>query len=109
LAKTSHTELSSLEWHKVSADEALRRLSSSIQHGLSAEQVDRRLKESGRNSPSPPKSDTLQKYLGYMFKGFGPILLIGAVLVFISWKPLGEPDPAIANLVRSSLGVVKQH
>lgn len=35
--------------------------------------------------------------MGYLFGGFGSILLVGAVLVFISWKPLGEP-PAVANL-----------
>lgn len=66
--------------------------------GLSSEQVLRKLKEHGRNAPSPPKNRTVQKYLGYMFKGFGPILLIGAILVFVSWKPLGNP-PAPANLV----------
>ena len=33
-----------------------------------------------------------------MFGGFGSILLTGSILVFISWKPLGEPDPAPANL-----------
>lgn len=34
---------------------------------------------------------------GYFFKGFGAILLVGCILVFISWKPLGQP-PALANL-----------
>jgi sodium/potassium-transporting ATPase subunit alpha len=92
-------ELSSLEWHTLSTDEVLRRLSSSTAHGLSPEQVSRKFKEFGRNAPSPPKSNTFSKYLGYLFKGFGPVLLIGAVLVFVSWKPLGEPAPAIANLV----------
>ena len=33
-----------------------------------------------------------------MFGGFGSILLTGSILVFISWKPLGEPDPAQSNL-----------
>ncbi|ORY59095.1 putative H /K ATPase alpha subunit [Pseudomassariella vexata] len=90
-------ELSSLDWHTISSDEAIRRLGSSMREGLSGEQVGRKIKEYGRNAPSPPKSRTLQKYLGYMFKGFGPILLIGAILVFVSWKPLGNP-PALANL-----------
>ncbi|KAI2601980.1 calcium ATPase [Hypoxylon sp. NC1633] len=70
--------------------------------GLSNEQALRRLKEYGHNAPSPPKSHTLQKYLAYFFKGFGPVLLVGAVLVFIAWKPLGQP-PALANL---ALGIV---
>lgn len=89
-----------MEWHIITPEEAVRRLGSSITQGMSSEQVARRYKEFGRNAPSPPKSNTVQKYLGYMFKGFGPILLIGSILVFISWKPLGEPNPAVANLVR---------
>ncbi|KAI6086775.1 Na,H/K antiporter P-type ATPase [Hypoxylon rubiginosum] len=95
-------ELSSLEWHTISTDEALRRLSASTTEGLSDEQVARRQKEYGRNAPSPPKSHTFQKFFGYFFKGFGPVLLVGAILVFIAWKPLGQP-PALANL---ALGIV---
>lgn len=44
---------------------------------------------------------------GYFFKGFGGILLVGAILVFIAWKPLGEPNPAIANLVSFSLFILQ--
>ncbi|KAI1389342.1 calcium ATPase [Hypoxylon trugodes] len=99
---TATKELSSLEWHTISTDEALRRLSASMAEGLSNEQVTRRLKEYGRNAPSPPKSDTIQKFFGYFFKGFGPVLLVGAILVFVAWKPLGQP-PSLANL---ALGIV---
>lgn len=35
---------------------------------------------------------------GYFFKGFGAVLLVASILVFIAWKPLGEPNPAVANL-----------
>lgn len=40
--------------------------------------------------------------MGYLFGGFGSILLTGSILVIISWKPLGQP-PANANL---ALGIV---
>lgn len=90
-------DFSELEWHIIPAHEALRRLTTSQTEGLSEEQVARRVKEFGRNAPSPPKSRALQTWFGYFFKGFGPILLIGAILVFVSWKPLGQP-PALANL-----------
>ncbi|KAH8662348.1 putative H /K ATPase alpha subunit [Xylariales sp. PMI_506] len=96
--QTAAKELSELEWHTISTDEALRRLSASETHGLSSDQVQRKFGEFGYNAPSPPKSDTISKYLGYLFKGFGPILFVGAILVFVSWKPLGEPNPALANL-----------
>lgn len=39
----------------------------------------------------------MKQILGYFFKGFGSILLAGAILVFVAWKPLGQP-PALANL-----------
>ena len=35
--------------------------------------------------------------MGYFFGGFGAILLIAGILVFIAWRPLGDP-PAEANL-----------
>lgn len=37
------------------------------------------------------------KTLSYLFGGFGSVLFVACVLVFIAWKPLGQP-PAIANL-----------
>jgi len=36
--------------------------------------------------------------MSYLFGGFGAILFVAAILVFIAWKPLGEPAPAVANL-----------
>jgi sodium/potassium-transporting ATPase subunit alpha len=47
--------------------------------------------------PSAPPTHYLKQIFGYFFKGFGSILLLGSILVFVSWKPLGEP-PAVANL-----------
>lgn len=47
--------------------------------------------------PSRPETHYFKQIFGYFFKGFGAVLLVGAILVFVSWKPLGEP-PAVANL-----------
>ncbi|KAF2499010.1 calcium ATPase [Lophium mytilinum] len=91
-----------LDWHIISTEEAARRLSTSTKNGLSNDQVARRLKEHGRNVLSAPPSRWLIKTLGYLFGGFGSILLTASILVFIAWKPLGQP-PAIANL---ALGIV---
>ncbi|KAL2865013.1 cation-translocating P-type ATPase [Aspergillus lucknowensis] len=88
--------LAELDHHLVSVDELQRRLSTSPQ-GLRSEQVSRRIAECGKNQPSPPPSRWLLTVLGYVFGGFGSILLGGGVLVFIAWKPLGDP-PAEANL-----------
>ncbi|KAK0720249.1 Na+/H+/K+ antiporter P-type ATPase [Lasiosphaeris hirsuta] len=89
--------LADLEWHTVSVDEVVRRLSTSLQQGLSQDQVKRRIAEHGRNSPSPPETHRIKQVIGYFFKGFGSVLLVGSILVFIAWKPLGQP-PAPANL-----------
>ncbi|KAI9844639.1 MAG: hypothetical protein M1838_002094 [Thelocarpon superellum] len=94
--------LADLDWHIVAPEEVFKRLSTSPTEGLSADQVKRRLTEYGKNMPSPPPTHYTKQILGYFFKGFGSILLIGAILVFITWKPLGEP-PSQANL---ALGIV---
>ena len=90
-------ELADLDWHTISSNELYTRLSSSPSQGLSADQVKRRLIEHGKNQPSPPPTHYLQQIFGYFFKGFGSILLVGSILVWVSWKPLGEP-PSVANL-----------
>jgi sodium/potassium-transporting ATPase subunit alpha len=59
--------------------------------------VQRRAAQYGKNAPAPPETHRLKTIFGYFFKGFGSILLVGSILVFVSWKPLGEP-PAPANL-----------
>jgi sodium/potassium-transporting ATPase subunit alpha len=90
-------EFADLDWHTVTLNEIYTRLSSSPNQGLSVDQVKRRLTEYGKNQPSPPPTHYFQQIFGYFFKGFGSILLVGSILVWVSWKPLGEP-PAVANL-----------
>ncbi|KAF4554176.1 E1-E2 ATPase-like protein 6 [Elsinoe fawcettii] len=85
------------DFHTVSVDDIYNRFSSSPQRGLSAEQATRKLKEVGPNMPSAPPSRWFRKTITYLFGGFGSILFIAGILVFIAWKPLGSP-PAIANL-----------
>jgi sodium/potassium-transporting ATPase subunit alpha len=52
-----------------------------------------------------PPSGRFAKIMGYFFGGFGSILLIASILVFIAWKPLGNP-PAKANLALAIVLVV---
>jgi sodium/potassium-transporting ATPase subunit alpha len=54
-------------------------------------------KEVGPNKPSPPPSRWFRQTINYLFGGFGAILFVACILVFIAWKPLGDP-PAVANL-----------
>lgn len=96
--KDAVAELGELEWHTLSIDEVQRRLSTSLTRGLSNDQVQGKLKEFGKNIPSKPPSDLFSRIFGYLFGGFGSVLLIGGVLVTITYQPLGNPNPAIANL-----------
>jgi sodium/potassium-transporting ATPase subunit alpha len=94
-------DFAKLDWHTLPVDEVYQRLSTSTR-GLSEEQAARKLKEYGRNEFSHPTSRWFRKTVMYLFGGFGSILFIASILVFISWKPLGQP-PVIANL---ALGIV---
>jgi len=96
--KDAAAELGDLQWHTWSVNEVETRLSTSLKQGLSKEQVERKQKEFGKNTPSKPPSDLFSRVMGYMFGGFGSVLLIGGVLVTITYKPLGNPNPQIANL-----------
>ncbi|PFH57210.1 hypothetical protein XA68_15377 [Ophiocordyceps unilateralis] len=97
VAGTAAKDLADLEWHTISTADVADRLLTSPATGLSEEQARRRLDEYGRNAPSPPRTNRFWTVFGYFFKGFGSILLVGSILVFVSWKPLGQP-PALANL-----------
>ncbi|KAL4907192.1 hypothetical protein BDW74DRAFT_148734 [Aspergillus multicolor] len=88
--------LAELDSHLISVQDLQHRLESSP-NGLQAHQANERLVKHGRNQLSPPSSPWFRITMGYIFGGFGSILLGGAVLVFIAWKPLGDP-PAEANL-----------
>lgn len=94
-----------MEWHTISTEELLRRLSVTLGQGLSPDQVTRRLSEHGRNKMTPPPSGLFGKIMGYFFGGFGSILLVASILVFVAWKPLGNP-PAKANLALAIVLVV---
>ncbi|KAF5988503.1 K, P-type ATPase (mediates high-affinity potassium or sodium uptake) [Fusarium bulbicola] len=89
--------LTDLEWHTIAPFDVEKRLTTSSTAGLSSEQAERRQREYGRNAPSPAKTHWFRTVFLYFFGGFGSILLTGCILVFVSWKPLGDP-PAVANL-----------
>ncbi|KAI9799128.1 MAG: hypothetical protein M1825_004895 [Sarcosagium campestre] len=85
------------EWHTLDHLSIYKKLETTPDSGLSASQVAEKQAQYGRNVPSKPPSQLFRKIFGYFFGGFGSILFVGAILVFIAWKPLGQP-PQIANL-----------
>jgi len=82
---TPTTDLSDLDWHHVSIDEALRRFDVSPKTGIDTPQAQRRVARYGPNQISPPPSRMLRKVLGWVFGGFGSLLLAASVVCFIAW------------------------
>ena len=78
-------ELVELDWHTITVDEALQRLSVSPQTGLDTNQAQRRLQTYGKNAISPPKSNMLRKVLEWVLGGFGSLLLAASIVCFVAW------------------------
>lgn len=84
------TEIASLDWHKISIDDALQRLSVSPRVGLDSAQVQRRAQMYGKNVVSPPKRHLLRKVLEWLFGGFGTLLLAAAIVCFVAWYIISD-------------------
>jgi sodium/potassium-transporting ATPase subunit alpha len=96
--KDAAADFDELDFHTISVNDLQTRLSTSLLQGLSKDQVAMKAKEHGKNMPSKPPGNLMARLFGYAFGGFGSILLIGGILVTVTYKPLGEPDPQQANL-----------
>lgn len=96
--KRTVKELNDLDWHRISVDEVLTRTATPAQAGLDSAQVDRRLKQYGKNVMSKPNKRLVRKIIGYVFGGFGTLLVGCSILAFIAWRPLGNPNPQTSNL-----------
>ncbi|GAA5889238.1 hypothetical protein JCM8208_007811 [Rhodotorula glutinis] len=91
-------DLASLDWHTLSPDEVAQRLGVAPQTGLDNQVVARRLSSDGRNIITPARVNWPRKIFFYFFGGFGSLLFVASVLCFVAWRPLGDPNPAVANL-----------
>ena len=96
-ASPAEIEFSDVDYHTTPVPELLTRFECSRPTGLTAARAAQQLKTVGPNVPSPPPSQWARKTFTYLFGGFGAVLFIAAILVFVAWKPLGQP-PAVANL-----------
>lgn len=52
----------------------------------------------GKNVITPPPKNLPKRIFGYIFGGFGSLLVGASIICFIAWKPLGEPAPQASNL-----------
>ncbi|KAH0036758.1 cation-transporting ATPase pacL, partial [Aureobasidium melanogenum] len=95
--KGAQNDFSTYDLHTIPIEEVFQRFSSSPTSGLSIDQAMVLLRDVGLNKLTAPPSNWLMKTVTYLFGGFGSILFVAAIMVFVAWKPLGDP-PALANL-----------
>ncbi|KAI5950947.1 hypothetical protein KGF54_004021 [Candida jiufengensis] len=100
---TVNSKFSSYTFNSDSIGDIATKFSTDLMCGLSDYQYNENLKIYGENKQSKPPNGYLKKLFMYFFGGFGALLLAGGILCIISWKPLGNPNPAVANLV---LGII---
>ncbi|KAI5270318.1 cation-transporting ATPase pacL [Aureobasidium subglaciale] len=93
----SSSDFSNYDLHTIPIEEVFERFSSSPTSGLGVEQAMVLLRNVGLNKLTAPPSNWLKKTITYLFGGFGSILFVAAIMVFVAWKPLGDPS-ALANL-----------
>lgn len=80
------------DWHILDTDELLRRLDTNVESGLKSGEAEARLVRNGRNELSPPKQQHfLISFLYLCLGGFNWLLICAAVLLILSWQPLGNP------------------
>ncbi|KAH0310243.1 cation-transporting ATPase pacL, partial [Aureobasidium melanogenum] len=95
--KGAQNDFSTYDLHTIPIEEVFQRFSSSPTSGLGIDQAMVLLRDVGLNKLTAPPSNWLMKTATYLFGGFGSILFVAAIMVFVAWKPLGDP-PALANL-----------
>ncbi|CAO3641027.1 unnamed protein product [Mucor fragilis] len=91
-------DLSSASYHRISLLELTQQYRTNTEQGLDTAQAVSRIAEYGKNAISPPPSNWLRKFFGYFFGGFCSLLWFASIICYISWKPLGEPNPSPLNL-----------
>lgn len=96
--KAAPKGLAHLQWHLNTIEEVTQRLGTNPNIGLEKAQIERRRKQDGPNVLSKPSNRWPQKIFGYVFGGFGSLLLGASIILFVSWKPLGERNPQASVL-----------
>ncbi|KAK0207703.1 hypothetical protein IW262DRAFT_1498522 [Armillaria fumosa] len=97
-AKSVVKEIADLDWHELDTLEVLTRLGVSEKAGLYGPMVIRRLAQNGKNVITPPPKNLPKRIFFYIFGGFGGLLFVASIICFLSWRPIGDPNPSTANL-----------
>ncbi|KAL1921901.1 uncharacterized protein VTP21DRAFT_10543 [Calcarisporiella thermophila] len=96
-------EIAESDLHKIPVNEVFLRFSTSILEGLGLDQATKRLQQNGKNAITPARTNYLRKIASYLFGGFGALLWLASLICWISWQPLGLPNPDPLNLALAIL------
>ncbi|KAI8328114.1 hypothetical protein BC941DRAFT_445644 [Chlamydoabsidia padenii] len=91
-------DLSNANYHKLTVAKVLQQYNTSMEIGLDTDQILKRMELYGKNAISPPPNNWPRKIFGYFFGGFCGLLWFASIICWISWEPLGDPNPAPVNL-----------
>ncbi|KAI8099726.1 uncharacterized protein BX664DRAFT_355122 [Halteromyces radiatus] len=91
-------DLADVNYHKATVTEITQQYNTSLEHGLDNEQLKTRTDLYGKNAISPPPNNWPRKIFGYFFGGFCGLLWFASIICWISWQPLGNPNPSPVNL-----------
>ncbi|KAF7727226.1 hypothetical protein EC973_007924 [Apophysomyces ossiformis] len=91
-------DLAAAKYHTLTVDEVTQQYNTSLEQGLDTEQAIKRASRHGKNAISRPPSNWMRKIFGYFFGGFCGLLWFASIICWISWRPLGEPNPSALNL-----------
>jgi sodium/potassium-transporting ATPase subunit alpha len=95
-AEEAHDESDNM--HMLEASAVAKSLGTRILQGLASKDAAHRL-SGGRNVITPKKQwSQPMKLIFKLFQGFGPIMWVAAILLFISYEPLGGSAPSVLNL-----------
>jgi magnesium-transporting ATPase (P-type) len=98
VVKDVKTDLS-VDYHRINLDELLERLESDENLGLNTNKAGEKLKKDGPNAIKVGnRFKGIIKIFGYLFGGFGVVMWPAAIMCFIAYRPLGDPEPDLANL-----------
>ncbi|KAI9095264.1 hypothetical protein DFS34DRAFT_595321 [Phlyctochytrium arcticum] len=97
---------SSLTFQKDDVAKVCQQFSVDESTGLDKTVAARRQARDGKNVIAQKRANYIWQLLGYLFGGFNSVLIIGAIVFFLCWRPPLSNPPSVTNLALAILVVM---
>ncbi len=77
-------------YHKLSFSELEKTFNTSLDNGLKDTVAKQLLFKNGKNKIKQKKPNLVLKILGYFLSGFCGVMWLGAIIIILAWKPIGN-------------------